>query len=101
MRVLVLSADSFEVLNEQTGELIKGSTIFYINKYRDNSGQSLGLKPTKISGSTELFKKILTADVALPAVADLEIGTKPGAANKASLVLFDIDLIEHQPIFAK
>lgn len=99
MKVLLLSADTFEVTNENTGELIKGTTLFYLNNYREESVHSLGLKPTKLSGNYELFSTIKNEGYSLPAVVELEIATKPGAGGKASLVATSANVIESVELF--
>jgi hypothetical protein len=101
MRVLLLSADRYEVANEATGEILRGATLFYVNNYRDSSGEIFGLKPTKISASLEILNTIKKSGFTLPAYAELEIGTKPGARNKAALVCFDIEITQSIDLFPK
>ena len=86
MRVLLLSADKYSVTNETTGELLEGTTLYYLNNYRDDSNSSLGFKPTKMSASLSVFESIKKSGFDLPAFCDLEISTRPGAMNKAALV---------------
>lgn len=99
MKVLLLSADTFEVTNENTGELIRGTTLFYLNDYREESVSSLGLKPTKLSGNFELFASIKNEGIPLPAMVELQIATKPGAGGKASLVATAANVIEQVELF--
>lgn len=99
MKVLLLSADRFELTSENTGEIIEGTTLFYLNKYREDDISSIGLKPTKLSGSKSVFKEIKDSGITLPALASLEVSTKPGAAGKASLVCVGCEVQESVELF--
>lgn len=93
-RALVLSADTWEMADEKTGEIRKGCSLWYLNSYRDGD---MGQKPTKVSVALELLAQIKGK---LPGVFELEYGSRPGAQNKATLtvvglrMLASIDLAE-------
>lgn len=99
MRVLLLSADQYSLTNETTGELLQGTTLFYLNDYREDGKLSLGYKPTKISASTQIFDAIKRSAIQLPALADIEITTRPGAAGKATLVAVSCNPVESVTLF--
>lgn len=85
MKVLILSADTWAMVDEVTKKSVSGVSVWYVNDYREDTAESFGAKPTKISCSDEVFATLKTAK--LPAYFDLSFGAKPGAGNKASLVL--------------
>lgn len=93
-KALVLSADPWEMQDERTGEIRKGVSLWYLNTYREGD---MGQKPTKVSMALELMAQLKGR---LPAVCELEYGSRPGAQNKATLtvigmrMLASIDLAE-------
>lgn len=95
-RALLLSADLWEMADEKTGEIRRGASVWYINDYREDTEKGLGCKPTKVSGTLEIFDQLRTAN--LPALFDLDFGSRPGQQNKAQLTLVrakhvkDVDL---------
>ena len=99
MQVLLLSADPWEMTDENTGEIRKGTTLFYLNNYRDSSGRALGYKPTKVSSPAEVFKNLKSEQVSLPAFATLGFSTVPGAGGKASVVIDSVEVTEEKELF--
>lgn len=89
-KALVLSADPWEMTDEKTGEVRKGASIWYLNTYREGD---LGQKPTKVSVAPELMAQIKGK---LPAVCELEYGSRPGAQNKATLTVIGMRM--HQTV---
>lgn len=83
--VVILSADSWGMTDEKTGQVLAGVSVWYVNDYREDSAESFGLKPTKISCSPEVFAALKANK--LPGRFELEFGAKPGAGNKATLIL--------------
>lgn len=98
MRVLLLSADRYS-FKDDSGEIREGCTAFYLNNYRQDNSESRGLKPTKLGSTLDVFKKINSSNVTLPAWADISLETRPGAQNKASLVLTDLEVLEEVELF--
>lgn len=96
-RALVLSADQWSMPDERTGEIIKGTSIWYLNSYRESTDGAVGFKPTKVSGSFYMFPQLSAAQ--LPALCDLEFGSRPGAAGKATLTLTGIKPIKPVNLF--
>lgn len=99
MKVLLLSADRYEFTNESTGEVLRGSTLFYLNNYREKTRDTVGLKPTKVSSSVDVFNDIHKNEITLPAFAEISIETRPGAQGKASIVVTSVDLIGQAEVF--
>lgn len=85
--VILLSGDPWEMTDDRTGEIRRGVSFWFVNSYRDSDR---GLKPTKISGPPQLFE---TVRGRLPCVCVLSYGMRPGAQNKATLQLDDIEVI--------
>lgn len=84
-KALVLSADSWEMADEKTGELRMGWSLWYVNSYREDSAKSIGFKPSKVSITNELAADL--RGIKLPAVAELDFGSRPGQAGKATLTI--------------
>lgn len=87
-KLLVLSADPWRLVDEKTGEIRQGSSIWAVNDYRDTKE---GLKPTKITISEELAEEV--KNCIFPAVCVLHFGFKPGSQSKAALVVRKIEYI--------
>lgn len=87
-KLLVLSADPWRLVDEKTGEIRQGSSIWAVNDYRDTKE---GLKPTKITISEELAEE--AKNCIFPAVCVIHFGFKPGSQSKAALVVRKIEYI--------
>jgi hypothetical protein len=96
MQVLILSADQYRVVND-SGEVIEGVTVWYLNDYRDASQQSVGFKPTKISAQLEMWPVLKGLN--LPALCELDFVTRPGAQGKPTLQLRDIKHLQAVELF--
>lgn len=99
-KALVLSADTWNMVDEKTGEKMAGVSCWFVNPYRTEltEGQA-GYKPAKVSCSHEVFLRLKSIN--LPAICDMVYGAKPGAAGKATLVLVGIENPVSVNIFAK
>lgn len=97
-RALVLSVDLWEMADEKTGEIRRGASVWYVNDYREDSATGLGFKPTKVSATTETFNELKMA--LLPAVFDLDFGSRPGQQNKAQLTLVRATHVHNVDLFA-
>lgn len=97
-RAFVLSADGWEMPDEKTGEIRKGFSVWYINEYREDSATQIGLKPTKISATAEIFEVLKTGK--LPALFDLDFASRPGAGGKATLTLVRVKHIKDIELFS-
>lgn len=84
-RVLILSADKWDMIDERTGVASNGVTVWYVNDYREDTPVSSGFKPTKVPALPSLLEALLSAK--LPAVVEPSFGTRPGAQNKPTLTL--------------
>lgn len=104
-RGLILSADKWEMTDERTGELRRGVSIWFVNDYRDDTALAVGMKPTKVSGDISMFDQLKAAK--LPAVFDLDYGSKPGKDGKPTLTLIsvthvaDIDAFSQHAVLKK
>lgn len=80
-KALVLSADPWSMTDKDTGQIVQGVSFWYVNQYRDGEN---GQKPTKVSVSAELFDMVKGK---LPALCELDFGSRPGAQGKATLTV--------------
>jgi hypothetical protein len=96
-RALVLSCDSWDMTDEKTGEMRRGLSVWYVNDYRDDGAESLGLEPTKVSADRQLLDQL--RDAKLPALFDLDLGSRPGAQGKATLTLVGLKLVQRVELF--
>jgi len=97
-KALVLSADKWSMPDEKTGEIRSGFSVWYVNDYRDDLPESIGMKPTKITATPEMFESLRLAK--LPALFDLDFGSRPGAQGKATLTLVKAKHIADVDVFA-
>lgn len=95
-RALITSADAWEMTDEKTGEIRRGVSIWFLNDYRDDSAESFGFKPTKVSADRSLLEKLRGQ---LPGIFDLEYGSRPGAQGKATLTLIGVELVKPVDLF--
>lgn len=87
-RALVLSADPWSMPDEKTGVPITGNSLWYVNAYRDSE---FGQKPTKVNASDAICNELKAK---LPAVVEMEYGSRPGAGGKAALTVVGVKLIK-------
>lgn len=87
-KALVLSADPWEMTDKETGQIIKGVSFWYVNNYRDGEN---GQKPTKVSVSSELHDAVKGK---LPALCELDFGSRPGAQGKATLTVTGVKVLK-------
>jgi len=97
-RALVLSVDKWEMADEKTGEIRRGLSVWYVNEYREDTQESFGLKPTKVSAAPELLEHFRKAR--LPALFDMHYGSRPGAQGKATLTVIKADGIANVNVFS-
>lgn len=97
-RALVLSVDKWEMVDERTGELRKGLSVWYVNEYREDTDTGFGFKPTKVSADPSLLDTFKKAR--LPSLFDMHYGSRPGAQGKATLTLVQADGIANVNVFA-
>lgn len=97
-RALILSADVWNMKDEQSGKDISGVSVWYVNDYRDDSSDSFGFKPTKVSATTET---LLDLRGKLPGVFEVSFGSRPGAQNKAQLTLVGVKHVAAVDLFAE
>jgi len=97
-RALVLSVDKWEMPDEKTGEIRRGLSIWYVNEYREDTDASFGYKPTKVSAAPELMEQFRKAR--LPALFDMDYGSRPGAQGKATLTVIKAEGIANVNVFS-
>lgn len=96
-KALILSADSWEMPDDRTGEIRKGVSVWYVNDYRVDNPTSVGFKPTKVSADLSMLDVLRGAK--LPALFNLDFGSRPGVQGKATLTLVAISHIADVPVF--
>lgn len=83
--VLILRAQKYEFPNEKTGEIIKGSNVYYINDYQVETENAVGDAPMKVATSEEVFAEIKKHKA--PGVYEINTRTKPGKDGQATVVV--------------
>lgn len=96
-KALILSADSWSMADEKTGEMRNGVSVWFVNDYRDDTVQAVGFKPTKVSADASLLPQL--RDAKLPAIFNMHYGSRPGAQGKATLTLVKADKIASVNLF--
>lgn len=99
MKYLVLSVDRYEFTDDKTGQTKSGATVWAVNDYREDTAESAGFKPSKLSIDESLFKTFKTAE--LPASFDVDFTAKPGKDGKPTLVVIGAKFIKSVSIFDK
>lgn len=97
-RVLVLSADHYSIPDEKTGVVQDLFQVWFVSDYREDTATELGCKPIKMMTTPELFEKLRPHE--LPSVFDLELRSKPGKANTASLVVVGMSFVSTPALFS-
>lgn len=97
-KAYVLSVDPYSVVDETTGKMNSGYTIWFLNRYRDNTTESKGHKPVKVSvpADSVIGQKLMQTE--LPAVCDLEIDVRPGAGNKLAAMVSALQILAPVPL---
>lgn len=85
---LVLSADKWSLTDEKTGEVRAGASVWFTNDYRESTESAVGYKPTKVTADNVVFDEL--AKIQLPAIVQMEFGSRPGAQGKATLTLISV-----------
>ena len=82
-RVFLQSVDPWKI--EESG--LTGWSAWYSNNYRDGDN---GFKPTKSGIVDDLAKSLLGK---LPCLANVSFSSRPGAGNKATLVITSVEIV--------
>ena len=96
-RSLILSADNYSIPDKSTGEIQELFQIWYCSDYREASDTELGSKPIKMLTTPEIFEQL--KKVQLPAIFDMELRSRPGKANAASLTVVSVKFLSTPSIF--
>lgn len=96
-KALILSADSWSMADEKTGEMRNGVSVWFVNNYREDMPDAVGFKPTKVSADVSLLPLLRNAK--LPAIFDMHYGSRPGAQGKATLTLIKADKVASVNLF--
>ncbi len=91
-RVLMLSIDKWERLDDKTGEVYRGFYSWFVNDYRESTDKFMGFKPTKLKLSEMAHKNLQGKD--LPAWVDIEWDSRPGLDGKAELIVRSVRYVE-------
>lgn len=97
-QALILSADSWSMPDERTGEIRSGWSVWYVTNYRDDTINAIGFKPTKINADGLVVESLRTAK--LPALFSMDYGSRPGAQGKATLTLLGVKHVADVDVFA-
>ncbi len=91
-KILVLRAAPWTFADENTGVVRKGLTVHFVGDLPSDDG--LGNQPQKITVDYSFLQFFQNAQ--LPCICDVRFVTRPGAQNKAVVVLRSIE--NPQPI---
>lgn len=97
-RVLILSADAWDMTDERTGRPMSGISVWYANDYREDTEVSFGYKPTKVAATPEILSQLKGN---LPGIFDINFGSRPGTQNKATLTLISVQKVAPIDLFGK
>lgn len=90
--VLILRAQKYDFTSEKTGEIIKGSNVYYINDYQVETENAVGDSPMKVAASDEVFAEVKKHKA--PGVYQINTRTKPGKDGQATVVVTQAKFIK-------
>lgn len=93
---LVLSADAWRMVDEQTGEIREGVTVWFVNDYRQSEAGMEGLKPSKVTCEKSLMPDLQGK---LPGIFEFSYSTKPGKDGKPTVVIVGAKHVSEIDIF--
>lgn len=96
-KILVLSADIWNMTDDSTGQALSGVSVWGVNQYRTDSADSRGLKPIKFSLDLSLWPKIKS--MTLPAMCEAVYDVRPAAGGKAGLTVTDLKVVNSVDLF--
>ena len=96
-RALILSADHYSIPDKDTGEVQNLFQVWYCTDYRSSSSKELGLKPTKVLTTPEIFELLRKQE--LPAIFDLDLRSRPGKGNAAALMIVGYEYVSTPVLF--
>lgn len=96
--LLVLSADRWNMQDENTGRKMSGISIWCVNKHREATEEQLGYKPVKMSVDESLWPTV--SRMKLPAICRADLDLKPGPKGVASVTVLELELIRDLDLFA-
>lgn len=95
-KALVLSADKWMMTDKDTGQVLQGVSVWFVNDYREDTVESFGYKPTKVSASPEVLDQLKGK---LPGLFEMSFGSRPGAQGKAALTLISLKHLSPVKLF--
>lgn len=96
-RVLILSADHYNITDEKSGEANDLYQVWYVSDYREDSATEVGCKPIKMLSTPEIFEQLRKAS--LPSLFDMELRSRPGKANAAALTVVGVTYVSTPSLF--
>ena len=96
-KLLVLSADVWNMTDENTGQPMSGVSVWGVNQYRTDSADSRGCKPIKFSLDIKMWDKIKS--MTLPAMCEAQYDVRPAAQGKAGLTVVDLKVVKPVDLF--
>ena len=90
--VLILRSDRYEFPSEKTGEIIKGTNVYFISDGQVETPNSIGEKPMKVSTTDEVFSAIKQHGAT--GIYDITTRVKPGKDGTATVVLTKAKFIQ-------
>lgn len=86
--VLILRAQKWELTDEKTGEVRKGTTVHYVSDYQVETATAIGDAPVKVSASPEVFDIIKKHKA--PGMYEINTRTKPGKEGQATVQIVGV-----------
>lgn len=93
MLIMLLSSRPYSFTDETSGEVKTGTSIRFISNQSDMTNDVNGCQPMKASVTQDSIRETL-AKTQFPAVCDVDIEIKAGAADKAGIVFTSIKVLK-------
>lgn len=87
----VLSIKRWRVVDDKSGEVKEGCSVFISQDTEDQSGNTLGWDVIKFSAPLWVFEKAQQQKMVFPSECIVNVGLKMGAAGKGAMQVLDVE----------
>lgn len=94
---LILSADRYEIPDQNTGVVQQLHQVWMSNDYRVATDKEKGCKPMKVMVEPEVFAEIMKFD--LPALFEVDVRMRPGKGNALAATVVGFKHLSTPKIF--
>lgn len=93
-KVLVLNVSSYDFVNQETGERIKGNNMYYTDCMSETKDGSNGIALSKVKLSDEIVASSKIYSVELPAVFELDTLLRQSLRGSTTMIVSDLKFVK-------